>query len=157
MQIDKVESEQREFQTRLDALLKNGAECLVKDGGTLVTSFYLDSFELLQPQLYFDRLTGELDHLIWWCWLREVHFEAAMQRSHLIHVKAWEWINDRNLNIETDDHTMLISALDPPEVDGRGNAVWKEWQAFKQDNPWLEAAVAELRETYMDMARRGVG
>jgi len=154
---EQFETEQVALQAQLDALLKDGAECLVKDGESIVTHFYVDGVEALLPQPYFDRQTGKLTMLTWWCWLREVHFEAAMQRSHLFHAKKWELHNDRNVSILTDDQTLLISALDPPEVDERGNAVWQEWLKFKRDNPWLKEAVAELRETYMNIAKEAVG
>jgi len=154
---DQLETERTRLQSRIDALLADGAECLVKDGETIVTHFYVDGLEVLLPQPFFDRSSGELIGVTWWCWLREVHFEAAMQRSHLFHARTWEWHNDRNVSILTDDHTLLISALDPPEVDKGGNAVWQEWLKFKRDNPWLKEAVAELRETYMNIAKEAVG
>ncbi len=154
---EQFESERAALKARLGALLSGGAECLVKDGETIVTHFYVDGLEVLLPQPFFDRTSGALVGITWWCWLREVHFEAAMQRSHLFHAKRWEWLNDRNLSIETDDHSLLMSALDPPGVDKRGNTVWQEWQAFKRENDWLEEAAAELRVSCLDMARRAVG
>ena len=102
-------------------------------------------------------MTGELTNLSWWCLLREIHFEGGMQRSHLLHVKKFEWLNDRNLRLKTDHHTILISALDPPEVDPQGAAVWAEWQTFKRDNPWLEKVAAEIRDDHLKTARRAVG
>lgn len=151
------ESEQVALQAHLDAFLAGGAECLVKDGESIITHFYVDGVEALLPQPYFDRQTGKFSMLTWWCWLREVHFESAMQRSHLFHAKKWEWLNDRNLNIQSDDHTLLISALDPPEVDEGGNAVWQEWQVFKRDNTWLVEVAAEIRKGFIETARRAIG
>lgn len=69
----------------------------------------------------------------------------------------WEWINDRNLKIKTDDHELLIGSLDPPDVDPRGNAVWVEWQSFKQANPWLKVVVADLRGDFLQTAKRARG
>ena len=157
MIIDRFESERRELQALLDTLLKDGAECLVKDEGTIVTSFYIDGFELLLPQPFFDRQTGALTSVTWWCWFREIHFEGGMQRSHLIHVRVWEWLNDRNLNLKTDDHELLIGSLDPPEVDPQGNAIWEEWQKFKQANLWLEDVATDLRRDFLQTTRRAIG
>lgn len=154
---EQFKTEQVALQARFDALLKDGAECLVKDGKSIVTHFYVDGVEALLPQPFFDRLTGKLVGVTWWCWLREVHFESAMQRSHLLHAKSLEWSNERNLIIQTEDHLLLISALDPPEIDERGNAVWQEWQVFKKDNSWLEEAAVEIREGFMETARRAIG
>lgn len=80
-----------------------------------------------------------------------------MQRSHLIHVTVWEWINGRNLKIKTDDHELLLGSLDPPDVDPQGNAIWAEWKNFKLDNLWLEDVAADLREDFLLTARRAVG
>jgi len=154
---DRFESERLEVQARLDALLKDGAECLVKDEATIVTSFYIDGFELLLPQGYFDRQTGALTSVTWWCWFREVHFEGGMERSHLIHVRVWGWLNERNLKLKTDDYELLIGSLDPAEVDPHGNAVWGEWQAFRRNNAWLEEVATEIRSEYLETARRAVG
>jgi hypothetical protein len=153
---DRFEAERVKLQTRLDVLLKDGAECLVKDGDQIVTHFFVDGVEVLLAQPFFDRLTGKLVGLTWWCWLREVHFEAAMQRSHLLHAKTWEWLNDQNISIQTDDYSLLISALDPPEVDERGNVVWQEWQEFKRNNLWLEKAADEIRMGFIETAKRAI-
>lgn len=154
---DRFETERMDLQTQLDALLNDGAECLVKDGESIVTHFYVDGVETLLPQPFFDRLTGELVGVTWWCWLREVHFEAAMQRFHLLHAKRWEWLNEHNLNVQTEDHLLLISALEPPEIDERGNAVWQEWREFKRDNPWLVEAADKIRVGFMETAKRAIG
>jgi len=154
---ERLEENRAALQTRLDRLLKDGAACLVKDQETTVTSFYLDAFEILLPQPFFDRHTGELRIVTWWCCLREIHFEDGMQRSHLMHVTEFDWIDDRNLLAMTDDFIHLISSLDPSEVDPEGGAIWSEWQAFRLSNPWLTEVVAEIRSEYFETARRAVG
>ena len=98
-----------------------------------------------------------MTNLSWWCLLREIHFEGGMQRSHLLHVKSFEWLNDRNLRLKTDMHSLLISALDPPEIDPQGDAVWRKWQAFKQANLWLAEVAEEIRDDHLETARRAVG
>ena len=127
---------------------------MVMDGDEVVTSFYLASFEVLKAVPYFSRSTGKVLRFTFWYWMQEVHFEAGMQRSHLIHAKQIEWLNDRNLQLKTDDYTFLISALDPPDVDLIGNEVYNEWREFWEANPWLEKVTAEQREEFIDMARR---
>ncbi len=149
-----IEQARGEFQSRLDALLKDGAGCMVMDGDEVVTSFYLVSFEVLKAVPFFSRSTGELLRFTFWCWFQEVHFEAGMQRAHLIQAKQIEWLNDRNLRLKTDDYTFLISALDPQEVDPIGNEVYNEWREFQAVNPWLDKVTAEQREEFLDMARR---
>lgn len=67
-----------ETTAKLDALLADCAECLVKDEGKIMTSFYIDGFELLLPQPFFDRQTGALTRVTWWCWFREILFEDGM-------------------------------------------------------------------------------
>ena len=151
---ENIEQARDEFQNRLDALLKDGAGCTVLDGDEIVTSFYLASFEALKAVPFFSRSTGGVLRFTFWCWFQEVHFEAGMQRSHLIHAKQVEWLNDRNLQLKTDDYTFLISALDPPEVDPVGNDVNDEWRVFQEANPWLEQITSEQREQFTDMARR---
>ena len=149
-----IEQAQREFQNKLDTLLKDGAECMVKDGDEVVTSFYLASFEVLKAVPFFSRSTGKVLRFTFWCWMQEVHFEAGMQRSHLIHTKQVEWLNDHNLQLKTDDYTLLISVLDPPEVDPTGNAVYQEWNEFRKANSWLDRITTEQREEFLDMVRR---
>jgi len=151
-----IEQAQSEFQTKLDALLKDGAGCMVLDGDEVVTSFYLASFEVLKAVPFFSRSTGKVLRFTFWCWMQEVHFEAGMQRSHLIHAKQVNWLNDRNLQLKTDDYTILISALDPPEVDPIGNEVYDEWRGFQAANPWLDKITAEQREEYLEIVRRAV-
>ena len=149
-----IEQAQREFQTKLDALLKDGAGCMVMDDNEVVTSFYLTSFEALKAVPFFSRSTGKALRFTFWCWFQEVHFEVGMQRSHLIHAKQVEWLNDRNLQLKTDDYNFLISALDPPEVDPVGNDVYDEWREFQAANPWLEKVTVEQREEFRDMVKR---
>ena len=151
-----IEQAQREFQTKLDSLLKDGAGCMVMDGDEVVTSFYLASFEVLKTVPFFSRSTGKVLRFTFWCWMQEVHFEAGMQRSHLIHAKQIEWLNDRNLQLKTNDYIFLISALDLPEVDPVGNEVYDEWRGFQAANPWLDKITADQREEFMDMVRRVV-
>lgn len=151
---ENIEQAKEEFQSRLNALLKEGAGCMVKDGDEIVTSFYLASFEVLKAVPFFSRSTGKVLRFTFWCWIQEVHFEAGMQRSHLVHAKQVEWLNDRNLRLKTDEYTLLISALDPPEVDPVGNEIYNEWREFQAANPWLDKITAEQREGYMDMVRR---
>ena len=151
---ENIELAQGDFQTKLDSLLKDGAGCMVSDGDEIVTSFYLASFGTLKAVPFFSRSTGMALRFTFWCCLQEVHFEAGMQRSHLIHAKQVEWLNDRNLQLKTDDYTFLISALDPPEVDPVGNDVNDEWRVFQEANPWLEQITSEQREQFTDMARR---
>jgi len=149
-----IEQAQSEFQIKLDELLKDGAGCTVLDGGEVVTSFYLASFEVLKAVPFFSRSTGKVLRFTFWCWCQEIHFEAGMQRSHLMHAKRIEWLNDRNLQVKTNDYTFLISALDPQEVDPVGNDVYEEWRDFQAANPWLDKITAEQREEFMDMAKR---
>ncbi len=149
-----IKQAQSEFQTKLDALLKDGAGCTVMDGDEVVTSFYLASFEVLKAVPFFSRSTGDVLRFTFWCWFQEVHFEAGMQRSHLIYAKQVEWLNNRNLQLKTDDYNFLVSALDPPEVDPVGNDVYNEWRKFQAANPWLDKITAEQREEYLEMVRR---
>jgi len=151
-----IEQAQSEFQTKLDALLKDGAGCMVLDGDYVVTSFYLASFEVLKTVPFFSRSTGKALRFTFWCWFQEVHFEAGMQRSHLMHAKQVEWVNDRNLQLKTDDYTFLISALDPPEVDPIGNDVYDEWRRFQTANHWLDKITTEQREEFLRMVNRVV-
>jgi len=151
---ERMEAARAAFQAKLDELLKDGAECVVHNGGERVTSFILASFEVLKALPFISRITGKLLRFTYWCWFQEVHFEAGMQRSHLAHIKQVAWLNVRNLSLETDDHALLISALDPPEVDERGNAVWQEWKEFQTANPWLEQVKTNLRTEYQEIVKR---
>ena len=151
---EEIKQARREFQAKMDGLLKAGAECTVMDGRERVASFYLASFEVLKAVPFFSRSTGKVLRFTFWCWMQEVHFEAGMQRSHLVHAKQVEWLNDRNLRLKTDDYTLVISALDPPEVDPTGNDVYNEWRGFQTANPWLDKVTAEQREEFLDMVRR---
>ena len=151
---ENIEQASVEFQNRMDALLKDGAGCMVLDGDEVVTSFYLASFEVLKAVPFFSRSTGKALRFTFWCWFQEIHFEAGMQRSHLIHAKQIGWLNDRNLQLKTDDYTLLISAIDPPEVDPVGNDVYDEWWGFLAANPWLERITEEQREQFRDMTKR---
>ena len=151
---ENIEQASVEFQNRMDALLKDGAGCMISDGDEVVTSFYLASFEVLKAVPFFSRSTGKALRFTFWCWFQEVHFEAGMQRSHLIHAKQVEWLNDRNLRLKTDNYNFLISALDPPDVDLIGNNVYDEWREFQAVNPWLDKITAEQREEYLEMVRR---
>ena len=147
---------QEEFQTRTNKLLQDGAECRIMDGKEFVTSFYLASFEVLKAVPFFSRATGKVLRFTYWCWFQEVHFEAGMNRSHLICVKDIGWLNDRNLQIITDNYRVLICAIDPPNVDLDTNKVYKEWKAFQKANPWLIEITDQQREEFMDMARRSM-
>ena len=100
---EKITQAQEGLQTRLDALLRDGAECRVMDGKEFVTSFYLTSFQVLKAVPFISRETGEVLRFTYWCWLQEVHFEAGMNRSHLVLIKDLKWLNDRNLEIITDE------------------------------------------------------
>ena len=151
-----IEQAQRELQDKLDTLLKDGAGCMILDGNEIVTSFYLASIEVLKAVPFFSRSTGEVLRFTFWCWMQEIHFEAGMQRSHLLHARQVEWFNDRNLQLKTDDYSFLISALDLPEVDPIGNDVYNEWRIFQEANPWLEKVTMEQREEFLDMIKRAV-
>jgi hypothetical protein len=128
---------QEELQNRVNTLLQNGAECGIMDGQELVTSIYLASFEVLQAVPFFSRSTGKVLRFTFWCWFQEMHFEAGMNKSHLILVKELTWLNDRNFQIVTEDYKILISSIDPPEVDPDANTVYKEWKSFQKANLWL--------------------
>ena len=147
---------QVEFQNKINKLLINGAECRIMDGQELVTSFYLASFEVLSAVPFFSRATGKVLRFTFWCWFQEVHFEAGMNKSHLILVKELNWLNDRNLEIITEDHTILISAIDPPEVDPAAIVVYKEWQAFQKVNLWLNDIIDQQRAEFLEMVKRAI-
>ncbi|MDP8237867.1 MAG: hypothetical protein P9X24_02145 [Candidatus Hatepunaea meridiana] len=147
---------QEEFQIRTNKLLQDGAECRIMDGKELVTSFYLASFEVLKAVPFISRSTGKVLRFTYWCWFQEVHFEAGMNRSHLVIIKDVEWLNDRNLQIVTDDYRILICVIDPPEVDPDANEVYKEWKAFQKTNPWLSEITDQQREEFLDMVRRAI-
>ena len=147
---------QEELQTRINNLLVDGAECRIMDGQELVTSFYLASFEVLSAVPFFLRSTGKVLRFTFWCWFQEVHFEAGMNKSHLILVKELNWLNDRNLEIITEEYKILISAIDPPEVDPDANTVYKEWKAFQKANPWLNDITDQQREEFLGMVKRAV-
>jgi len=153
---EKILQAQEEFQSRIDNFLADGAECRIMDGQELVTSFYLASFEVLSAVPFFSRSTGKVLRFTFWCWFQEVHFEAGMNKSHLILVKELEWLNDRNLQIVTDDYKMLISAIDPPEVDPDANTVYAEWKSFQKANPWLNDITDQQRVEFLDMVKRAV-
>ena len=129
---------QEELQIQLNKLLQDSAECRIMDGQELVTSFYLALFEVLKAVPFFSRSTGKVLRFTFWCWFQEVHFEAGMNKSHLILVKELNWLNDRNIEIITDDYRILISAIDPPEIDPDAHSVFDEWTSFHDSNPWLE-------------------
>ncbi len=145
---------EKELQARMDKLLLDGAECRIMDGKEFVTSLYLASFEVLKAVPYFSRSTGKVLRFAYWCWFQELHFEGGMNRSHLIQVKDIEWLNDRNLQIVTDDYKILISAIDPPEVDPDANAAFIEWKLFQETNPWLNEIADRQREEFTEMVRR---
>lgn len=147
---------QKELQTQLNKLLQDGAECRIMDGQELVTSFYLASFEVLQAVPFFSRKTGKVLRFTFWGWFQEVHFEAGMNKSHLILAKELNWINDRNLEVNTDDYRILISAIDPPEVDPEANSIYEEWKSFQDANPWLKEISNQQRDEFIDMAKRAV-
>ncbi len=151
-----IKQEQEGLQTRLDVLLQNGAECRIMDGKEFVTSFYLATFQVLKAVPFISRETGEVLRFTYWCWFQEVHFEAGMNRSHLLLIKDLEWLNDRNLNIETDDYRILISAIDPPEVDPIANKAFKEWDAFQKVNPWLIEITNQQRDEFLGMVTRAI-
>ncbi|MBC8465773.1 hypothetical protein H8D57_01990 [bacterium] len=129
---------QEELQNRLNKLLLVGAECRIIDGQELVTSFYIASFEVLQAVPFFSRSTGKVLRFTFWCWFQEVHFEAGMNKSHLILVKGLNWLNARNLEIITEDYRIQINAIDPPEIDPEAISIYDEWRSFQEANPWLE-------------------
>ncbi|MDP8229405.1 MAG: hypothetical protein P9M15_08130 [Candidatus Electryoneaceae bacterium] len=151
-----IEQAERVFQNKLDELLKDGAECVVLDVRERVTSFCLASLEVLKAVPFFSRSTGKVLRFTYWCWMQEIHYEAGMQRSHLLRAIQVEWFNDRNLQLKTDDYGFLICALDPPEVDQIGNDVYNEWHIFQKANPWLEKVTMEQREEFLDIVRRAV-
>ena len=153
---EEITQAQEELQTRMNKLIQDGAECRIMDGQELVTSFYLASFEVLQAVPFFSRKTWKAQRFTFWCWFQEVHFEAGMNRSHLIQVKELNWLNDRNLEITTDDFRILISAIDPPEVDQDANVVYEEWMLFQDANPWLKEITNQQRDEFMDMVTRAV-
>jgi len=145
---------QEELQNRLINLLQDGSECRIMDGQELVTSFYLASFEVLQAVPFFSRKTGKVLRFTFWCWFQEIHFEASMNKSHLILVKELKWFNDRNLEMLTEDYTILISAIDPPDIDSEANSIYDEWKSFQAANPWLEDITNQQREEFLDMVKR---
>ena len=147
---------QEELQTQLNKLLQDGAECRIMDGQEFVTSFYLASFEVLQAVPFFSRKTGKALRFSYWCWFQELHFEAGMNKSHLILTMELNWINDRNLEVTTDDYRILISTIDPPEVDPGANSIYDEWKSFQVSNPWLEEISNQQREEFLDMVKRAV-
>jgi len=147
---------QEELQNRMNKLLQDGAECRILDGEELVTSFYMASFEVLQAVPFFSRSTGKVLRFAFWCWFQEVHFEAAMNKSHLILVNELNWLNARNLEIITEDYRILISAIDPPEIDPEANSISDEWKSFQDANPWLKKITNQQREELLDMVKRAV-
>ena len=147
---------QDELQTRMNLLLQDGAECRIMDGQELVTSFYMASFEVLSAVPFFSRATGKVLRFSFWCWFQEVHFEAGMNKSHLILFKELNWLNERNLEIVTEDYTILISAIDPPEVDPDANAVYEEWYSFQETNPWLNDITDQQRAEFLEMVKRAI-
>jgi hypothetical protein len=147
---------QEEFQNRIYKLLADGAECRIMDGQELVASFYLTSFEVLQAVPFFSRSTGKVLWFTFWCWYQEVHFEAGMNKSHLVLIKELEWLNDRNLEIMTVDYRILISAIDPQEVDLDANNVYEEWRLFQGANLWLYDITDQQRIEFLDMVKRVV-
>lgn len=146
----------QKLQKRIDKFLTDGAECRIMDGNELVTSFYLASFEVLKAVPFFSRVTGKVQRFIYWCWFQEIHFEAGMNRSHLIQVNKIELLNDRNFQIITDDYRILISAIDPSEVDPVAYVVFKEWKEFQEANPWLSKISSKQREEFLVMLKRAV-
>lgn len=153
---EKITQSQIGLQIQLDVLLQNGAECRIMDGKEFVTSFYLTSFQVLKAVPFISRETGAVLRFTYWCWFQEVHFEAGMNRSHLLFIKDLEWLNDRNLNIETDDYGILISAIDPPEVDPVANKVFKEWETFRKVNLWLSEITNQQRDEFLGMVERAI-
>jgi len=147
---------QEELQNRLNLLLQDGAECRIMDGQELVTSFFIALFEVLKAVPFFSRKTGKVLRFTFWCWFEEVHFEAGMNKSHLILLTELDWLNDRNLEIITEDYRILMSAIDPPEVDPDTNVVYQEWKSFQDANPWLEEISNQQREEFLDMVKRAV-
>ena len=147
---------QKELQDRLNNLVHDGAQCRIMDGKEFVTSFYLASFEVLQAVPFFSRKTGKVLRFTFWCWFQEVHFEAGMNMSHLILVNELNWLNARNLEIITEDYRILISAIDPSEIDPEANSIYDEWKSFKDANPWLAEITNQQRAEFIDMVRRTV-
>ncbi|MBC8466174.1 hypothetical protein H8D57_04020 [bacterium] len=140
----------------MDKLLLDGAECRIMDGKEFVTSFYLASFEILKAVPFFSRSTGKVLRFTYWCWFQELHFEGGMNRSHLILIRNIEYLNYRNLQIVTDEYKILISAIDPLEVDPDANTVYEEWTSFQTANPWLVKITNRQREEFTEMVERSI-
>ncbi len=155
MRVDVLQVQEK-IQTQVNMLLADGAECRIMDGKELVTSFYLASFEVLKSVPFFSRSTGKVLRFTYWCWFQEIHFEIGMNRSHLILVKELDWLNDRNLQIVTDEHKILISSIDPPEVDSEANAVNEEWKVFQKATNWLSEITNQQRAEFLDMVKRAI-
>jgi len=151
---EEITQAQKELQNRMNRLLQDGAECRVMDGQEFVTSFYIASLEVLKAVPFFSRSTGKILQFTFWCWFQEVHFEAGMNKSHLILEKELNWLNDRNLEITTDDFRILISAIDPPQIDPEAYSIYDEWRSFKDANLWLEDITNQQRVEFLDISER---
>jgi len=153
---EEITQAREDFQTRIDKFFADGAECRIMDGKELVTSFYLTAFEVLKAVPFLSHATGKVLRFTYWCWFQEVHFEAGMNRSHLVLIKEIEWLNDRNFQIMTDDYRILICAIDPPEVDPDAYEVFNEWKEFQEVSPWLSEITDQQREEFVDMIKRAI-
>jgi len=105
---------------------------------------------------FFSRSTGKVLRFTFWCWFQEVHFEAGMNKSHLILAKEVNWLNELNLEIVTEDYRALISTIDPPEIDPEANSIYDEWKSFQETNPWLRGITYQQKEEFLDMVKRAV-
>jgi len=65
-------------------------------------------------------------------------------------------LNDRNLEITTNDYRILICTIDPPEVDPVANVIYQEWKSFQKANPWWNDITDQQRDEFLDMAKRAV-
>jgi len=151
---EEITQAQEGLQNRMNRLLQDGTECRILDGQEFVTSFYLASFEVLHAVPFFSRSTGKVLRFTFWCWFQEIHFEASINRSHLVLIKETEWLNDRNFQIKTDEYRILISTIDPPEIDPKANSIYDEWKSFIDTNPWLEEITNQQRAEFLDMVKR---
>ncbi len=149
---EQIEQAQRDLQSKMDAILSDGAGCFITDeAGKRVTELFIAYFEVFRAVPFFDRVTCAILRFEYWVFFQEFYFNNGMQYSHLARMKEVKWIHeDSVVMIREDGWVFYISKFDLYELNPELHRQLQNWQKYYQDNG-LEELKADIRAEYYRM------
>ena len=147
-----LEQEKAALQQRFEEFHKRGSWMAITDAdGANLGRALVDSYRITRVLPIFSA-AGQHKATHFWLFFKDVGYHEGFQHAHTVKIVAMQNEDWAQMDLTDDRGRRFHIEVIEPSVEPDEAIDWKNWQRFREENPWLARVDGELLEEHMDIA-----